>query len=58
MRSKRDLEASGHTVWIDQSEIKAGDEWHTRITLGLLQSQGVIAFLSKHSVREEILVCA
>lgn len=52
MRIKRDLEASGHTVWIDKSEIKAGDEWRTRITLGLLQSQGVIAFLSKHSVRD------
>lgn len=51
-RIKHDLEAIGHTVWIDKSEIKAGDEWRTKITTGLLESHGVIAFLSKHSVRD------
>lgn len=51
-RIKRDIEAAGYTVWIDKSEIKAGDEWRTKITTGLLDSQGVIAFLSKHSVRD------
>lgn len=51
-RIKQDIESAGYTVWIDKSEIKAGDEWRTRITTGLLDSQGVIAFLSKHSVRD------
>ncbi len=52
LRIKRDLEALGYIVWIDQSDIKAGDEWRSKITTGLLESKGVVAFLSKHSVRD------
>ena len=26
-RISRDLEAAGHGVWIDRSEIKAGEDW-------------------------------
>lgn len=46
------LESRGHTVWIDDSQIKAGDNWRRRITTGIRQSDEVVAFLSKHSVRE------
>ena len=41
----------GYDVWIDTSEILPGKDWRERITSGLLGSNGVIAFLSKHSVR-------
>ncbi len=45
------MEKRGHTVWIDDSQIKAGDNWRKRITTGIRQSDDVVAFLSKHSVR-------
>lgn len=48
---KNDIEQRGHKIWIDRSEIKSGDDWRQSITEGLLASNGVIAFLSKHSVR-------
>ena len=49
---KKDLEDRGHEVWFDTSKIKEGDEWRDRITRGILDSQQVVAFLSKHSVRD------
>ena len=52
MRIKADLEARGHEIWLDSSEIKEGDEWRNKITRGILGSQAVVAFLSKHSVRD------
>lgn len=48
---KVDIEKRGHKIWIDRSEIKSGDDWRQSITEGLLASNGVISFLSKHSVR-------
>ena len=36
-RIKRDLEKRGHHVWIDTSEIKAGDNWRDGI-LNVLDS--------------------
>lgn len=48
---KDDVEKHGHSVWIDRSEIKSGDNWRTSITNGLLSSNGVVSFLSRHSVR-------
>lgn len=50
-RIKRDLEARGHRVWIDNSEIKVGDNWRKEIVNGLLNAASVIAFLSEHSTR-------
>lgn len=41
-----------HNVWIDTSEIKAGEDWRRRITSGILKSDVVLAGLSKHSMRE------
>lgn len=50
-RIKRDLEQRGHHVWIDTSEIKAGDHWRDDILNGVLNASSVIAFLSEHSTR-------
>lgn len=50
-RIKRDLEKRGHHVWIDSSEIKAGDHWRDDILNGVLNASSVIAFLSEHSTR-------
>ena len=38
-------------VWIDKSEIKAGKDWREEITKGIVQSDVVLAGLSKHSTR-------
>lgn len=46
------LIASGFEVWIDESEIKEGDDWRTKIVQGILESQSVIGCLSKYSVRD------
>ena len=51
-RLKKDLEARGHTVWFDEAEIKTGDDWRSMITRGILDSDSVVAFLSKHSMRD------
>ena len=50
-RMKKDLEKRGHHVWIDTSEIKAGDHWRDDILNGVMKASGVIAFLSEHSTR-------
>ena len=50
-RIKQDLEKRGHHVWIDESEIKAGDYWRESILNGILKSSRIIAFLSEHSTR-------
>jgi len=51
-RIKADLEKRGHDVWFDKSEIKAGDDWRRCITDGILKSDRVLSFLSKHSTRD------
>src|SRR5271170_1007174 len=51
-RIKTDLEKRGHDVWFDKNEIKFGDEWRRAITDGILQSNRVLSFLSKHSTRD------
>ena len=51
-RIKADLEARGHEVWFDADQIKSGDDWRNAITRGILDSQQVVAFLSKHAVRD------
>jgi hypothetical protein len=49
---KADLEKRRHNVWFDKNEIKFGDEWQRAITDGILQSNRVLSFLSKHSTRD------
>jgi hypothetical protein len=51
LRLRQDLERRGHTVWIDSTRIRAGDDWRASITRGLLSSDSVLSFLSRHSVR-------
>jgi hypothetical protein len=51
-RLKQDLEARGHSVWFDEEEIKTGNDWRSKITRGILESETVVAFLSKHAVRD------
>lgn len=51
-RIKADLEQRGHDVWFDKTDIKAGDDWRRAITDGILHSQRVVSFLSKHSTRD------
>jgi len=51
-RIKADLEERGHDVWFDKTDIKAGDDWRRAITDGILHSQRVVSFLSKHSTRD------
>jgi hypothetical protein len=51
-RIKVDLEKRGHDVWFDKNEIKAGDDWRRAITDGIVRSQRVVSFLSKHSDRD------
>lgn len=52
LRIKADLEKRGHDVWFDKSEIKFGDDWRRSITDGILKSNRVLSFLSKHSTRD------
>jgi len=51
-RIARDLEAAGHRTWIDKAQIKAGDDWRRSIVDGLAQTDWVLAFLSKHAIRD------
>lgn len=49
---KTDLEKRVHDVWFNKNEIKFGDEWRRSITDGILGSNRVLSFLSKHSTRD------
>ena len=37
---------------MDRSEIKSGNEWRAKITSGILNSDDVVAFLSKYALRK------
>ena len=52
LRLKSDIEKRKHTVWIDKSEIKSGDDWRRSITSGILDSEFMVSFASNHSVRK------
>ena len=49
---RADLEARGHDVWFDKTEIKAGDDWRRAILDGIDRRNQVLSFLSKHSTRD------
>lgn len=51
-RFEHDLRALGWDPWLDQSEIRFGDDWRREITKGIHESQHVLAFLSAHSTRK------
>jgi TIR domain len=46
------LEAAGHSIWIDGSQIKVGDDWRRSIVDGLKNTDWTMSFLSRHSVRD------
>lgn len=50
-RIKKYFESRDIDVWFDASEIKEGDDWRRKITEGILESDAVVVFMSKHSVR-------
>lgn len=49
---RTDLEASKYNVWIDSTQIKAGDDWRRKIVQNLQACQKTLAILSAHSMRE------
>ena len=46
------LEAAGHNVWIDQTQIKVGDDWRLAIKKGLLESDRVLSCPSSNGLRQ------
>lgn len=52
LRLKADLERRKHSIWIDKSSIKSGDDWRRTITSGILESELMMSFASNHSVRK------
>ena len=48
---RQGLEERGHDVWIDHNKIILNDDWRQKITQGIIDSDEVVSFLSKHSVR-------
>ena len=56
-RIKYDLETRGHDVWFDRNPekekgITPGDDWREAITKGIIRSNLMLSFLSKHSTRD------
>lgn len=51
-RIEGDLKAAGHSIWRDNSGIKVTSEWRRSIVDGLLDTDWVLGFLSRHSVRD------
>jgi hypothetical protein len=52
-RLKTDLEARGHTVWLDVDYLKAGSNWMGDITKGLKQASRFVYLMTPHAVRDE-----
>ncbi|MDK9700168.1 MAG: TIR domain-containing protein [bacterium] len=52
IRIRDDLTTRGHDVWFDKHEIQFGDDWRRAITDGIVHSNRVLSFLSKHSTRD------
>lgn len=53
-RIKQELEKRhpDYSIWFDKSNIHAGDDWRRSIYSGISESDAVLAWLSRHSVRE------
>jgi len=52
IKIKADLEKRGHEVWFDKREIKSGQNWRRSIIDGILKSNLILSFLSKHAMRD------
>ncbi|MEL6525284.1 MAG: protein kinase, partial [Chloroflexota bacterium] len=42
----RDLRSAGHTVWLDKSDIRGGEEWIKSITSGIANAYAFISIMS------------
>ncbi|HYF80972.1 MAG TPA: toll/interleukin-1 receptor domain-containing protein, partial [Symbiobacteriaceae bacterium] len=51
-RIRTDLQLLGHQVWFDKSQIKSGMDWRRSISDGIMSSDRVLSFLSRHSTRD------
>ena len=49
---RKRLEERGHVVWIDHNDIEHNDDWRQEITKGIIGSDDIISFMSKHSLRD------
>lgn len=49
---KEALRERGHEVWIDHDHISIGSDWRQQVMDGILGSDGVVSFLTRHSVRD------
>tara|TARA_R100000900_G_scaffold9669_2_gene9279 strand:+ start:279076 stop:283374 length:4299 start_codon:yes stop_codon:yes gene_type:complete len=54
---KQTLENEGHTVWIDEAEMKGGRSWEEQIEQAIKGADRVITVLSPHAVRRPEGVC-
>ena len=54
---KKELEAAGYEVWLDQDRIPASSDWAFKIEQGIVSSQWVILLMTEHSVRRPDGVC-
>ena len=44
------LEAKGHSVWVDTDDIRGGEQWRQAIIAGITSSEKVLLFLSPQAV--------
>ena len=54
---KRDLEADGHKVWFDRSNLRGSAEWEIEIENGIMGSDWLVLVMTDHSVRRPDGVC-
>lgn len=48
---KKDLEKDGHEIWIDNANIREGNDWRATIAEGIMNNEMIIAFASQHTIR-------
>lgn len=49
---KGDLEKRGHRIWFDAKDIGTWDDWKGSITRGIDSSNMMVAFMSRHALRD------
>ncbi|SDC81242.1 tetratricopeptide repeat protein [Paraburkholderia lycopersici] len=49
---KADLEKRGHRIWFDAKDIGTWDNWKGSITRGIDSSNMMVAFMSRHALRD------
>ncbi|TKG95190.1 toll/interleukin-1 receptor domain-containing protein [Puteibacter caeruleilacunae] len=56
-RIKQDLESVGCDVWMDETGIRATNDWQLAIEVGLKNTDSVVALMTPHSMRRPDGVC-